>query len=200
MAAAGMTLTEFAKLVGVSKQAVGQSLRRKLPADLIGKDPKRGWPVILDPQAAVAAWHANTDSVKKRPTEVYQENGRRAWETRRGEDPAPPRDPPRPPPRDDGAAPGPGDASKRPTINESRAITEAYKARMARLDYEERLGKLVPAAEFKVHYAQQVVSARNTMRGIPARAKTMLPHLSASDVQVLQRLIDEALADVADGR
>lgn len=86
-----------------------------------------------------------------------------------------------------------------PSIAESRAETEAWRAKLARLEYEERLRKLVDAQEVKEEVASLLTRLRALLLGVPAKAKGEIPELTMDNVEVIARLIREALESIADG-
>jgi phage terminase Nu1 subunit (DNA packaging protein) len=97
------------------------------------------------------------------------------------------------PPNDSRAAVG----DSVPDISRSRAVSEAYKAKMAQLEFEERASKLVDAELLRAKISAQIVAARTRLLGVPSKAKSRIPHLSVEDVGTLEKLIREALEDVA---
>lgn len=84
-----------------------------------------------------------------------------------------------------------------PTITESRAIVEAYRAKIMRLAYERESGKLVDANEFRIKFTSMVTTARTRLLGVPSKAKGRIPHLTVDEIGVLSDLIREALEDIA---
>jgi hypothetical protein len=83
------------------------------------------------------------------------------------------------------ASPGQAEAAGRPdrvSYSQSRAVREAYDARLRKLDYETRLGRLVPADDVRLEAFRRARSVRDRMMGIPARVAGTLaeetdPHL-----------------------
>ena len=87
----------------------------------------------------------------------------------------------------------------------ARASRETENARLAELKREEaelelaaRKGELVPVAEVKAALAAEYAAVKSKLRAIPARAKAEISHLTAADVGLLKRMVDEALAELAD--
>lgn len=197
-----MGLREFGRWVDLSGEGVRKAIKTgRIPPHLVGERAVgaggRKWPVILDPQAARAALGVNSNEVFQRDKEVLAENRRRVAH---GQPKLPTSgnaggDPPEdlPPARAGGQA----GKSSVPTQAESNAIAAAYKARHAKLDYEERLGKLVNAAEIEKRVVTMIRDATSKLRGVPTNAKMSLPHLTVRDVEQLENLIDEALEGLA---
>lgn len=194
----GLSLREFGRQQGVTGEAVRKAIASgKIPADCIEHN-ERGWPVIVDPTRAAKEWGRNRDPNQVRDKATMAAGAKRGWAQRRGEDP-PPEDG-----DDEHAAPPGGGAPLRaggslPSITESKAITEAYKARMAKLEFEEKSGKLVNADQVKVGYISQVTAARNRLLGVPSEAKQRIPHLTIEEIETIEDLVGRALQDVADG-
>lgn len=148
-----VTQKEFAAMKGVSAEAVRQAiaggrLKKCLHWDGIHKKPK------LDPVVAAQEWEKNTDHTKR-----YRGNDIRV--------PLPGQSEPKPPAptairSDDAPASG-------PSMMQSRAIREAYQARLAKLDYEERTGKLVDADAVKAEAFKIARTVRDSMLNIPDR-------------------------------
>lgn len=198
MATESMGLREFGRWVDKTGEAVRKAIATgKIPPDCVGQkalSSGRMVPVITDPERARKAWGQNVDPNQVRDKRVMSESRAAAHARARGEEPkeqAAERD-------DESGAPltaGKGI----PTIAQSKAITEAYKARLAKLEYEERSGKLVNADQIKIKTVGMIKGAVNRLRGVPSKAKGLIPTLTVRDIEVLEDLIDEALQEVASG-
>lgn len=208
----GLSLREFGRQLDVTAEAVRKAIAEgKIPRDCVGQrivGKGKVWPVIIDPERAAAHWRANRDPNQVRNKAVLAAGAKRGWAQRRGEAPPP----------DDGDADGGGGDSgeggsppsnggsglsagaKVPSIAESKAITEAYKARMAKLEYEEKAGKLVNADQVKARFIGMVTAAKTKLMGIPSKAKARIPTLTVTDIEALEDLIAEALEELALGR
>jgi len=131
---ANVGMRALARELGVSHQAVGKAIASgRLKASVT----KRGKRVDIDVDLARAEWAANTDSRKQR------ENARKKAYTGPGElfDPA-------------GARAAKLQAEARaepggPTLTSARVMRESYMARLARLEYQEREGRLVDTEEVR---------------------------------------------------
>jgi phage terminase Nu1 subunit (DNA packaging protein) len=80
------------------------------------------------------------------------------------------------------------------TIRERKA-----RARIAELEYERRSAALVPAREVALRWAAIVTAARTQILGQLSRIKQQLPHLTASDLAVIERLTRESLEELSEG-
>lgn len=198
----GISLREFGQRLGVTVEAVRKAIADgRIPADCVGQrivGKGKVWPTIVDPERAASHWAEKRNGNQVRDKATLAKGARRGWAQRRGEDPSPEDD-------DHGEAPAPpaGGGLRAggsvPTINESNAITAAYKARMAKLEYEERLGRLVNADQVKVGFVNMVTAARNKLLGVPTNAKSRIPTLTVRDIEILEEMIAEALEEVALG-
>ena len=56
-----------------------------------------------------------------------------------------------------------------PSFAQSRAIREAYAARLTRLEFDQRSGKLIDKAELKMKLAKLHMAVRDSLRTIPDR-------------------------------
>lgn len=189
----GIGLREFGRQLGVSGEAIRKAIKTgRIPASMVGgKALKSGRrvPTIADPVGARAAFESNT-SPNYRQDGAKISAGRKAAAPRSASVLAAQQ-------REQST---PAGGARAPSITDSRAITEAYKARLAKLDYEERAGKLVNADEVKVRLATMISAARSRMLAISSKAKSRIPHLTVDEIEVLDELVREALEDVALGR
>lgn len=191
----GISLGEFAERVGMRLHSIRAAvLDGRIPPNLIDEQPMKGGRtkrMIRDPVAAERALKANTDPAKRGAAKNPEWKPSKPAASARHEDGNDGDN------DDDG---GPVHAKNAPKIVESRAVTEAYKARMARLEYEEAAGKLVNAEEFRTKFATLITTARTHMMAVPSKAKGRIPHLSIDDIAVLNQLIREALEDLSRAR
>jgi len=170
-----VSLRGYARHRGVSLKAVQkaiQSGRIRTTAD--GK---------IDTEQADADWQRNTGPKQGRTIAF----------------PSPPRrsaaQPPPEPPRGDLVAAGGLDYAR------ARAVRENYLARLAKIEYEERLGKLVSRDEVQVGAFNRFRTFRDGMLNIPDRVAAVLA--AESDARkvhdILSTEIRKALLEFADG-
>lgn len=99
------------------------------------------------------------------------------------------------------AAPTEGSASgnKAPPMAESRAIREAYQARMAKLEYEEMTGKLVEAEKVKIKAFECARRVRDALLNIPDRVAAELANETSEHKihGILTRELVQALEELA---
>jgi hypothetical protein len=84
---------------------------------------------------------------------------------------------------------------------QARTIHETYRARLAKLDYEERVGQLVPAAQVRETAFNTYRRFRDAMLNIPNRIAAALAAEGDAGIvhEILAGAIRDALGDFADG-
>lgn len=148
-----LTQFAYAKHRGVTHRAVQKAIASgRLSKCLSTNDKGR---VLIDPAIADHEWNANTDVSKPSSTAKQSK-------------------PTQTPDEHDAGASTPSIAGGIPDFNDSRAIREAYLARLAKLEYEERSGKLMVVDEAKVAIFNVAREARNMLMAIPDRLSSQL--------------------------
>ncbi len=84
--------------------------------------------------------------------------------------------------------------SAAPAFSESRAIKEAYLARLAKLEYEERVGQLVSAEDVKEEAFKLARIVRDALLNIPERLSAELA--AETDSHRIHQRLKAALIDV----
>lgn len=89
---------------------------------------------------------------------------------------------------------------KGPSYQQSRAVREAYQAKLAKLEYEEKAEKLVDAEQVKREAFEEGRRIRDALLSIPARISSqLLTAKSAFDVeQILTEELTLALKNLSD--
>jgi hypothetical protein len=83
-----------------------------------------------------------------------------------------------------------------PSYAQSRAVKEAYNARLAKLSYEEKSGSLVRTDIVKVAWFNALRVLRDRVLNMPDR---LAPILSAeTDIKIIRDLLDEDLRQILD--
>jgi phage terminase Nu1 subunit (DNA packaging protein) len=85
-----------------------------------------------------------------------------------------------------------------PDYAESRARREAALAALAELELAAKRGEYVEAAEVAKKLADTFSSCRAKLLGVSTRCRQQLPHLARGDVETIDRLVREALEELAD--
>ncbi|MBF0142867.1 MAG: hypothetical protein HQL59_05345 [Magnetococcales bacterium] len=180
----GISIRAYAKMKGVSDTAVHKAIRSgRIPAEPDG---------TIDPARADAAWVRNTSPALQRKTEPAPPPP-----VREALPSAPVREtPPLPQPRPTVRAPSPEPepAAGNPAVPNyqvSRAIRETYNAKLTRMDYEERQGKLLKAEDVARDAFEMARRVRDRLLGIPSRMAAVLA--SETDAKTIERLLDQEL-------
>lgn len=127
----------------------------------------------IDPEKADEEWARNTD---------FSRNPDKARATRAGE--APP-------------------MQSGPDYTVSRAVREAYTARLAKLEYEEKVGTLVKADDVKLTWFNTLRIIRDRVLQLPDRmaatiaAETDVNKIKADMGAELRRILDDAADEIA---
>lgn len=204
MSGAGVGLREFGRELGISGEAIRKAIKTgRIPAAAVGtKELSSGRlvPVIVDTETARKAFKQNTDPLQQRSGASISA-GKRAANGK----------PAKVPPVGrlmvpSGCVPGgdevldedadgelPDDV---PALMVSRAVTESYKAKTAKLEYLQKAGKLVDAEKFRVEFATLITTARNMILSVPSKAKGRIPHMTVDDIELFRVLLREALEEV----
>jgi len=169
-----MSIREYARHRGASHTAV----RKALQAGRIQQEADGG----IDPERADAAWASNTRSSVET-----------LWKPARHVETLPVSTPER---QVSGNAPG------TPDYNKARAVKEFYAARLAKLEFEEREGKLVNIDEINVQHFNRARRLRDRLLMIPRRLAAQLA--AETDTRSVEEILDgairEALEEMADVR
>lgn len=184
---APLSVRAYARHRKVSAPAVLRAIKAgRLKASLV-VDAK-GKHKIADVALADAEWAANTD-LTKAPTAVKARGGDRDGVT------------PVTPETADEAADEANEGE--PVLTPAMSLADAarvekyWSARKKQLEVQTRAGELVPAKAVAAKIVGVFTLCRTKLLGIPSKAKTALPQLSNQDIAVLDRLIREALEDLA---
>lgn len=145
---AGVNAAEFAKKLGVSKQRVVKGIETGILKNSV-KITKKGSrkSYEIDLERGLKEWADNIDPAKQRDTE--KQNATREMN-------------------------GEGGGSH---YQRAKAVKEHFGAQLARLEYEEKAGKLVPAAQVKAEAFRVARNVRDTLMGLPERVSAELAHM-----------------------
>lgn len=82
---------------------------------------------------------------------------------------------------------------------EARALRETYQARLARLDYEAKSGRLLDAEAVEREWSAILGGVRARMLAVASRCGGRLPHLTTHDIVEIDHEIRTALTELGDG-
>lgn len=165
MSDGSITLTAYAKSKGVSVEAVSKAVRVGRLAKSVVFDAKNRPRVV--PALADQEWVANTDSAQQRVPAVP---------------------PPRPDPEPEQAPAR--DEPKTATFQQARTLREAYMARLAKLEFDEKSGLLVKADAVKNEAFRVARIVRDNILNIPDRVAAELAN-ETNQFKIHQRLTEE---------
>ena len=188
-------IREAARRLGVSDTAVHKAIKAGR-VTVAGRTPTSNRPLVAWPQVQ-QDWLANSDTTKR--THVGSKGS-----PRRAADPEPEVQLATNTQDEQPAVGGdslPGRAVQGPSLAQSRAVKEAYLARLAKLEFEQKSGKLIDADEVKVRAFKLARNARDALLTMPDRLAPILA--SSTDVQEIHRLmledIERTCQRLADG-
>lgn len=195
-----VSIREASRRLGVSDTAIHKAIKAEridAPRDE-DRDPSNGrprlpWPKVRD------QYVANSDTSKR--SHVGSQGS-----PVRANNPPPQVKLPTSDRMDEGEpldAPSAGEGPKSgrgPGYAQARAAREVYQARLAKLEYEQKVGKLIDADEVKVAWFKQITAAKTRIMGIPSACKSRCSDLPLDVVATIERVCREALEDLSGGR
>lgn len=179
-----MALRAYARRRGVSPAAVVKAIDDGRLEASVGRTDT-GARFIADPVLADREWAENTDRTRG-PGAVQRRELAREGEA---------------------AVDDVGDEDEaeevdagRPTmkLGEAAALEKEWGAKLKALDYRQRTGELVDAKEIRAKLAERITRTRTHLLGLPSKLKAARPQLTREDLTTLDRLIREALEELAE--
>lgn len=177
-----MSLRAYARHRGVALSAV----QKAIATGRIHPEPDGS----IDPAKADAQWDRHTRTAQ--PTTPRVTTPRPPPVAQHASQPAAP--PPMPQASDD---------ARGVDYHKARAVRETYSARLAKLEFEERTGKLISKDEVDIKYFQLARQLRDRMQQIPRKVAPEIVALVVADpdvrgvTDILDVAIREALEDLA---
>jgi pyruvate/2-oxoglutarate dehydrogenase complex dihydrolipoamide acyltransferase (E2) component len=177
-----MSLRAYARHRGVALSAV----QKAIATGRIHPEPDSS----IDPIKADAQWDRHTRTAQ--PTTPRVTTPRPPPIAQHASQPAAP--PPMPQASDD---------ARGVDYHKARAVRETYSARLAKLEFEERTGKLISKDEVDIKYFQLARQLRDRMQQIPRKVAPEIVALVVADpdvrgvTDILDVAIREALEDLA---
>lgn len=179
VSAGPMGLREYARRRQVSPAAVVKAINDGRLAASVGRNA--GGRFITDPDLADREWAENTDRTRG---PGFVQNRERA---REGE-------------ADADELGDEADAGGRPTmkLGEAAALEKQWSAALKELEYRERSRELVDARSIRAALAEKITRTRTHLLGLPSKLKSARPNLTREDLTTLDRLMREALEELAE--
>ena len=91
-----------------------------------------------------------------------------------------------------------GGGSGEDTIEKAELKLKQARAELAELELAREEGKLVDAEEIEEEWGHVAALVKTKLLGVPAKARNQIPDLTTDQYLVFERLIREALEDLAD--
>lgn len=177
-----MSMRAYARLRGVSVEAVSKAAKMGRISTVLDERGKRK----IDPELADREWVRNTDQSKYREPEPL---------TPRPFVPA--QEPPAP---EVEATPPEEEKPKGPTYAQSRAVREVFSARLAKLEFEQKSGRLVDGEEMRKLWVSVAGIVKTKILALPTKAKQLIPRLTIEEYEILERIARESLEELANER
>lgn len=170
------SLRAYASERGISHEAVRQAIKAgRLVKSIVYV---KGEPKIADEAMADKEWAANTDQSKPRNRITGDPKHRRqAGEQMK-------------PMANDG-----GGESEGPSYAKSRAIREAYMARLAKLEFDEKAGKAVSADAVRIAIFNTARRARDMLMAVPDRVAPLV--VGQTDQHEIHRILMDEVRRIA---
>ncbi|MBF0399659.1 MAG: hypothetical protein HQL90_02710 [Magnetococcales bacterium] len=174
----GISIRSYARQRDVTEGAVRKAVKSgRIPIEADG---------TIDPAKANVAWERNTSPAQQRKPEPVL--------VRPAPDPTPAK-PPLPSVRQPSQRPAEQDAGPSvagmPNYQMSRAVRETYNAKLTRLDYEERTGKLLNAEDVAKEAFALARRVRDRLLNIPSRMASVLA--SETDSKTIEAMLSQEL-------
>lgn len=194
-----MTLSEFARHVGVSRQAVAKVVGKGGLGELVvwttsSKGKRVG--SIVDVERATLVWRSRSGQPSAPERRLNGEMAVHAKASRSGQAVALPPFAARVPLEPPGPGEGP-EGDPLASLAEARLQLEGYKALLARQEYEKESGLLVETARVMEIYGRQIQAAKTKVLAVGRLARSRIPHLTVDDVMTIEDLCREALEELA---
>lgn len=177
-----MSCRAYAKLRGVSPMSVSEAIKAGRLRDSVARGDSGNVIGIKDPVLADQEWEHHSDMMKA-PAPVRESSGDRAIEAEAAR----------------GGFVSVGD-DESGTLGENAADVKYWQAKLAELKYRQETGELVSVKTIEGAIADMIAASKTRLLAIPSRVKQALPHLSVVDVATVEKLVREALEDLAIGK
>lgn len=197
-----LNFSQYAKHRGVSVEAVSKAVRTGRVTVVATPDGQR----FINPETADAEWDRNSDASKQVGGQAAAEAAREKRESdpeaivAGGSESFPePTDGPAEP-IDDAGPDGvpPVEESASTGYAKHRATREMYQAELARVAYEEKAGKLVPADDVKAEFFRLARLTREAILNLPDRIAAEVHDMTSAEAvaDFLREQLEEALEEL----
>lgn len=171
-----MSMRAYARYRGVSPEAVSKAVKLGRISTVLDERGKR----VIDPAVADTEWLENSAHHKRQSPTIAEKKAAAS-----SAPPEPPHVEAPPLAGSDSSAPA------GPSYNRSRAIREAFNAKIAQIEYEEKIKKLISAEKVRVSAFKSARIVRDAIMNIPNRISADLA--SETDPQKVRIMLTDAL-------
>lgn len=84
------------------------------------------------------------------------------------------------------------------SLGDASALAMEWRAKLAELEYQERSARLVDATAVAARLTETFTRCRTKLLGVPSKLKAARPTISREDLVHVDRIIREALEDLAE--
>lgn len=182
-------------LVGTTHRAVQKAIEDGRIAAALVRDAA-GKVAGIDPDKADRLWSDQTTGSANASTEQLSQAAAKAHAARGNNLSDKGRAALSAPPAGSGADDPPLTGGNAASYAQARAIKEAYEARLKKLDYDERSGKLIPADKVKADCFKAAVVVKEALLNMPPRIAAELASLS--DPFEVERILRQEIHAVLD--
>jgi hypothetical protein len=192
-----VTLAEFARRKGVTRQAVSHAAKHGPLAAFVTwkKQGKKRVGEIKDVRRATLAWDSRPGHTSAEACRVNGHLSARSRRASKGDPQTEPTEPASDPESDSDAH----DVDPLDSLAAARLQFEGYKAKLARLEFEKESGLVIEVAQAMEIFGRQIQEAKTSIMAIGRRARGRIPHLTVDDVMTIEDLCREALEGLAAG-
>jgi hypothetical protein len=188
----------YARHRGVSAPSVLRAIKGRRLNTSVARDGSGKALGITDFAIADAEWDANTD-LSKAPGYVKVRAGSRQPSTASALAPTKADAPVTPPvtPELVEADAGDGIGPRNLSLLDASALEKDWRARLLELEYRQKTGELVDRKTIEAKVFDLFTHCRTKLLALPVKAKAALPQLTRADIAVLERIMREALEELA---
>jgi phage terminase Nu1 subunit (DNA packaging protein) len=86
------------------------------------------------------------------------------------------------------------------TFAQASTIQKKYQAKLAKIEYEETIGKLIPVAEIQTEWSKIILSLKTKILSVPTSVRQQDPSLTLDQILLIEKNIRDALTEFADGK
>jgi phage terminase Nu1 subunit (DNA packaging protein) len=86
------------------------------------------------------------------------------------------------------------------TFAQASAVEKNYKAKLAKIEYEKEIGKLVPALEVESEWCKIISSLKTKILAVPSSIRQQDPTVTLSQINMIESAVRNALTEFAEDK